>query len=57
MGLVETDREPVAIKLYLVDDSIFQIPLHLILKKRDRFKMVSEVFSHLPVQDIRFSEN
>ena len=57
MGLVETDREPLGIILYLVDGSQFQIPVYLILKKRDRFRMVSEVFSRLSAQDIQFNEN
>lgn len=42
-GIVETHREPVAIIIKLVDGSIFTIPLHLILKEKDRSRMVSAI--------------
>ena len=38
---VEVDRKPVAVTLNLIDGDTFVIPLHIILKDPDSFRMVS----------------
>ena len=45
LGLAEVRREPVGIELNLVDGSNFIIPLYLILKEQDRYRMIS-IVSH-----------
>ncbi len=45
LGLAEVRREPVGIELNLVDGSNFIIPLYLILKEQDRYRIIS-IVSH-----------
>ena len=49
-GLVETGREPAAVEFDLVDGSTLKMPLHLILKAKDRLRMVSTISRYVSFQ-------
>lgn len=50
-ALIEIKREPTAIIFKLVDDSSFTIPLLLILKEKDRYRMVSTISRYVPFEN------
>ena len=51
---IETNREPISLKLYLVDNRAIPIPLQQVLKKPDRASIVSYISRHLAFQNIQF---